>query len=99
MYRIYYTHEGEITIVGASDQPGEYIECDLKTLEKIQASPHLYRIENKKLLKKQLNTKKEKSFAIQIVFLDGFVSRTTYSTYWLMLPINQNGLMKENILG
>ena len=62
MYRIYYTHEGEITIVGASDQPGEYIECDLKTLEKIQASPHLYRIENKKIVEKTIEHKKRKKF-------------------------------------
>ena len=52
MYRIYYTHDGEITTIGVSDQPGEYIECDLDTMLKLQESVHLYKIENEKIVKK-----------------------------------------------
>lgn len=62
MYKIYYTHEGDITTVGASDQPGEYIECDLDTMVKIQASPHLFKIENKKIVKKTIEHNTGKKF-------------------------------------
>lgn len=58
MYRIYYTHDGEITTVGVSDQPGEYIECDLETMIKLQESVHLFEIKNKKIVKKTLETNK-----------------------------------------
>ena len=65
MYRIYYTHEGEITTVGASDQPGDYIECDLDTMLAVQKSVHLYEIKNQKLVKKQLEqTKTARQFKI-----------------------------------
>ena len=65
MYRIYYTHEGEITTVGASDQPGNFIECDLDTMLAVQTSVHLYEIKNQKLVKKQLEqTKTARQFKI-----------------------------------
>lgn len=54
MYRIYYTHDGEITTIGVADQLGEYIECDLDTMLKLQESVHLYKIEDKKIVKKTL---------------------------------------------
>ena len=47
MYRIYYTQEGEITTVGVSDQPGDYIECDLETMMDVQKNVHLYEINMK----------------------------------------------------
>jgi len=54
MYRIYYTQEGEITTVGASDQPGDYIECDLETMMDVQKNVHLYQIVDQKIVKKPL---------------------------------------------
>ena len=56
MFKIYYTHEGEITMVGASTEPGEHITCDLATVEKLQGQIHLYEVKNKQLVKKQLET-------------------------------------------
>ena len=58
MIKIYYTHEGEITMVGSSTEPGEHITCDLATLEKLQGQTHLYEVKNKQLVKKQLETSK-----------------------------------------
>ena len=58
MFKIYYTHEGEITMVGSSTEPGEHITCDLATLEKLQGQTHLYEVKNKQLVKKQLETSK-----------------------------------------
>ena len=66
MYRIYYTHDGEITTVGVSDQPGDFIECDLETMLDIQKAVHLFRIENKKIVKKQAETNKQP----RLLFLD-----------------------------
>ena len=34
MFKIYYTHEGQITTVGTSDELGEYVTCDLATFAK-----------------------------------------------------------------
>ena len=58
MFKIYYTHEGEITMVGSSTEPGEHITCDLATVEKLQGQIHLYEVKNKQLVKKQLETSK-----------------------------------------
>ena len=58
MFKIYYTHEGEITMVGSSTEPGEHIMCDLATLEKLQGQTHLYEVKNKQLVKKRLETSK-----------------------------------------
>jgi len=58
MFKIYYTHDGKITMVGASDEPGEHITCDLDTLKKLQDNTHLYEVKNKKLCKKQFESSK-----------------------------------------
>ena len=58
MFKIYYTHEGQITTVGTSDELGEYITCDLATLEKLQGTIHLYEVKNKQLVKKQIEPSK-----------------------------------------
>lgn len=62
MYKIYYTHNGEITTIGVSDQPGEYIECDLKTMLEIQKSPQQYIIKNQKILMKEKEENKPARF-------------------------------------
>lgn len=54
MYRIYYTQEGEITTVGASDQPGEYIEVDLETMMDVQKNVHLYHVVDQTIAKKPI---------------------------------------------
>ena len=65
MFKIYYTQTGDITMVGSSDEPGTHITCDLETLQKLQGNTHLYRIENKKLVKKDIEpSKPAKSFKI-----------------------------------
>lgn len=65
MYRIYYTHNGNITTVGASNEPGDYIECDLETMLEVQQSVHMYMVNNKKLTKKVFEpAKASKSFAL-----------------------------------
>lgn len=58
MYRIYYTHEGEITTVGVSQAPGDYIECDLDVMTKVQQAPQTFLIMDKKLVSKTTAPKK-----------------------------------------
>ena len=65
MYRIYYTHDGEITTVGVSKDPGTFIECDLELMEKVQKAPHTFLIKNKKLVSKiNLPTKEPKKLRL-----------------------------------
>ena len=59
MYRIYYTHDGEITTVGLSKDPGTFIECDLEVMTKVQQAPHTYVIRDKKLVLKTTPPKKQ----------------------------------------
>jgi len=36
MFKIYYNHLGQITIVGASDEPGDFISCNEETMIEVQ---------------------------------------------------------------
>ena len=58
MYRVYYTVEGEITMVGASDEPGDFIEVDYDTMIDMQNNGHLHMIQNKKIVKKPVEPDK-----------------------------------------
>ena len=53
MYRIYYTHDGEITTVGVSKDPGTYIECNLEIMEKVQQAPQTFLVKDNKLVSKK----------------------------------------------
>tara|TARA_R100000773_G_C4187179_1_gene94493 strand:+ start:225 stop:539 length:315 start_codon:yes stop_codon:yes gene_type:complete len=59
MYRIYYTHDGEITTVGVSKDPGTYIECNLEIMEKVQQAPQTFLVKDKKLVSKKYPPKKQ----------------------------------------
>ena len=75
MYRIYYTHEGEITTVGVSQAPGDYIECDLDVMTKVQQAPQTFLIMDKKLVSKTTAPKKQPKKLIFIVFISDHFTR------------------------
>ena len=52
MFRAYYDADGELTTIGVSTDPGNYLQIDQKTFEEITQAPHTWRVVNKRLKKK-----------------------------------------------
>jgi len=57
-FKVLYKPDGEITIVGSTDEPGDFITIDYNTFLKVSARPQSYLVKDKKLVEKEIEESK-----------------------------------------